>query len=223
MIGIYCIVNCSNGKRYIGQSRNIKKRIQKHFQELRAGNHKNKKLQHAYSLHTDEFVAEILLECSIDDLDSQEVRCIQLFDSVKNGYNLEYGGNRHKQLSSETKEKIAKWNRGRTLPPEVREKISKALTGRKGTPMSNERRIAHSQFMTGKQMRLGKGGQRLSDDTKHKMSMAKVGNTNAKGSIRTPDEIERLRELGRTRRGMKYGHTKEYYLKRGIEVTDKDL
>jgi group I intron endonuclease len=223
MIGIYCIVNCANGKRYIGQSRNIKKRIQKHFQELRAGNHKNKKLQHAYSLHRDEFVAEILLECSMEDLDSQEVRCIQAFDSVKNGYNLEYGGNRHKRLSTETKEKIAQWNRGRTVPHEVREKIRKTLTGRKGIPMSEERRIAHSQFMTGKQMRLGKGGQKLSDITKHKMSVAKVGNSNAKGSTRTLEEIERLREMGRARRGRKYGHTKEYYLKRGIKFPDKDL
>ena len=45
MLGIYCIINNKNGKRYVGQSVDISRRIRQHFSELRKGEHPNEALQ----------------------------------------------------------------------------------------------------------------------------------------------------------------------------------
>ncbi len=225
MIGIYSIVNTYNGKMYIGQSINISNRVSKHFQELRAGNHKNQKLQNSYNhLGHNYFRWEVLLECEKEELDDNEIEMIKKFDSVSNGYNLEYGGNRYKTLSEETKKKIAKWNIGRKLSEETKNKIRNSLLGKPGTPMSEERRLAQSKFMIGKKMRLGKTGAKLSEETKKKMSISKIGNSNAKGSKRTDEEKRKLSELGKKRKGIRLRHTDSYYQKRGMPIPNsKDI
>lgn len=223
MIGIYSINNIQNGKRYIGQSKNIKKRIQKHFQELRAGKHKNSKLQHAFTYYgANSFICEVLVECTVDELDSQEIRCITLFDTVSNGYNLETGGNKHKTLSEETKRKIALWNIGRKHTEETKEKIRKANVGKPGVKWSESKKLEKSISMKGKKIRLGKTGQKLSEETRKKMSIAKIGNTNAKGSKRTPEEIANIIEANKKRVGRKYQHRDSFYISRGLPIPNKD-
>ena len=49
MIGIYKIENKVNGKVYIGQSVNIKKRWKQHKYELNSNNHVNKHLQASWN------------------------------------------------------------------------------------------------------------------------------------------------------------------------------
>lgn len=51
MIGIYKIENTTNGKVYIGESFNIKNRLQQHLDELESNNHYNKKLQHDWNVY----------------------------------------------------------------------------------------------------------------------------------------------------------------------------
>lgn len=45
--GIYCLINLSNNKRYIGSSKNIYSRLLKHRSLLRNNKHENSKLQNS--------------------------------------------------------------------------------------------------------------------------------------------------------------------------------
>lgn len=49
MIGIYCIKNQKNGKRYVGQSGNIMSRWNQHIKDLQNGSHNNRELQYDFN------------------------------------------------------------------------------------------------------------------------------------------------------------------------------
>ncbi len=49
--GVYTITNKVNGKRYIGSSVDIERRVRRHFYELRNGVHGNRKLQNSFNKH----------------------------------------------------------------------------------------------------------------------------------------------------------------------------
>ena len=61
MIGIYTITNSINGKIYVGYSKNIHKRINKHRCILKLNKHENQHLQNAYNKYgKDNFIFEII-------------------------------------------------------------------------------------------------------------------------------------------------------------------
>jgi len=71
--GIYKIRNLVNGKLYIGSSDDIHERWMNHRIMLKNNSHHSKKLQRAYNKYGKEnFLFELLEECSIDDLISRE-------------------------------------------------------------------------------------------------------------------------------------------------------
>lgn len=74
LCGIYRITNKLTGESYVGQSRNLKKRIAEHFRLLRNGEHPNTRLQQAANTHgveTFEGVIEVLCD-DPGDLDALE-------------------------------------------------------------------------------------------------------------------------------------------------------
>ena len=92
MIGIYQFKNIINNKIYIGQSKNIECRYQRHLYDAKNG---ATTLLHAairkYGIEN--FTFTILEECKIEELNIREIFYIKTFNSLMpNGYNVQTGG-----------------------------------------------------------------------------------------------------------------------------------
>ena len=78
--GIYQIRNKINGKRYIGQGAELKRREQKHFSMLKSGNHDNLHLQRAYNKYGKEnFEFKIILYAESDELTRYEQELVDKY------------------------------------------------------------------------------------------------------------------------------------------------
>jgi len=84
--GIY-LLRFANGLVYVGQSRDIYRRFTTHCNKLSKGTHVNTKMLEAYSKYGKPTL-EIVLECSIDALDTAEKEAIEIYDSINNGLNI---------------------------------------------------------------------------------------------------------------------------------------
>lgn len=155
-IGIYKITNTVNGKVYIGQSVDLKKRIRVHKRYLRLGIHDNEHLQNAYNKYGEESLKySVLEECKIEELDNKEIQYIQDYNSTNKhkGYNVFAGGQARHDCPEETRKKIGAKNTGHTrvMPEEEKQrrslnwhKIHRAPTKEsiaKANATKNERRI----------------------------------------------------------------------------------
>lgn len=101
--GIYKIENLINNKKYIGQSVDIEKRLNKHKWELSV-NRDSLHLQASYNKYgKDNFTFEIIEECNEEELDEKERYYIAFYQTLlpQYGYNLESGGRRKGIVSRE--------------------------------------------------------------------------------------------------------------------------
>ena len=92
IVGVYVITNKVNGLKYVGQSKDIKRRFSGH---RNTNNRKDGDKRKETPLYKDmlkfgleNFSFEILEECHIDSLDDREKYYIEKLDSINNGYNL---------------------------------------------------------------------------------------------------------------------------------------
>jgi group I intron endonuclease len=99
MKGIYKITNIYNNKCYIGESMNIERRWKEHKKSLQENKHHSYKLQKDYNQYGENaFIYEIILEAdsrlgsSLQQLTLKvyEDKFITQYDSIDNGYNVEY-------------------------------------------------------------------------------------------------------------------------------------
>lgn len=86
--GIYGIYTPTADKIYVGQSSNIKSRLNSHSSLLQRNKHYNYKLQEAFNLDK-VFEAWIIQKCSIADLNDIEQYWMDQFDVVSSGLNIE--------------------------------------------------------------------------------------------------------------------------------------
>lgn len=93
---IYKIENLVNHKKYIGLTNNIKRRRARHFTELNCQRHDNHFLQKEFNIYGKEnftFDIEFSGELSDFEIGEKEKEYIKKYDSYKNGYNQNEGGN----------------------------------------------------------------------------------------------------------------------------------
>ena len=122
-IGIYRIVNNVNGKCYVGQSSNIEERWKEHLRKLRGNSHHSVHLQRAWNLFGEPaFTFEVYKVCLIENLDSEELKAMEIFNVCENGYNI-------------SRDPVA-FMRGRHHSEDSKRAISQSMTGKKRNPES---------------------------------------------------------------------------------------
>lgn len=132
---IYKITNLINGKVYIGQTIST---IQKRFSKHCGG--ENQLISRAIKKYgVDNFkVEEIDRADTREELDEKEVYWIKHYNSrTPNGYNVEGGGTKNKEISSETRAKLSEANKGEKAPwygkhltEETKRKLSESHKGK---------------------------------------------------------------------------------------------
>lgn len=131
--GIYIIKNNINDKTYIGSSINIKKRINRHFSDLKFNRHKNIIFQRLYNKHTNNIILsyEILEICSSDKLIEREQFYINTYRGVLLNINKIANSRLGLNNSLDHNKKISKSLKGHKISKETKIKISNTLKGRK--------------------------------------------------------------------------------------------
>jgi len=167
--GIYKIIS-PTGKIYIGQSKDINRRIKNYI------NHRCKNQIKLYNsiikYGWDEHVFEIICECDELELNNLESINIKKFNcfNTEHGMNLTSGGD-HSKHSDETKKKISRSNIGKVCSEETKRKISVGNKGKRlGIKSSKETKIKLSVSHKGKGL-----GKKLSDEHKQKISNSHKG------------------------------------------------
>lgn len=176
--GIYSAIHRESGMCYVGSSKDIYARIQRHFGDAQGGSQNC--FHKAIQVHgSNSFDWEILEECKINDLLTRERFYIALLDSASvSGFNTQRfpTANYQEKISEVTRERLRIASTGRVRSYESIEKSRQAMIGRK---FSEETRKKMSAAATKRHR------QKMSQETKNK-----IGDAN-RGRKRT-DETKRL-------------------------------
>lgn len=144
---IYKITNKINGKVYIGQTiKSLKHRISQH---IKCAKRKvDRHLYHSMNKYgIDNFIFEEIDKANnLDELNYLETKYIIEYDSVRNGYNMSYGGDNNIMFTDKTKRKHDNIMKSQ----KVRDKISKSMKEyRQNHPFTEEHRKKLSQSAMG--------------------------------------------------------------------------
>lgn len=193
-VGIYCIENKINNKKYIGQSIHIHRRWSEHKYDLNANMHANDYLQKAWNKYgQDNFEFTIVEFCDVCQLDKREQYYISFYNTIdrNHGYNLIMEDGVNRIIDDSTREKLRQAYKKRKIFPDI---------SGENNPMYGKR---HSEE-TKEKIRQARIGKSPSDDTREKLSQARIGSKNPRC---TPVYCPELNESfwGAVEAELKYG------------------
>lgn len=139
---VYKITNTLNGKVYIGQTVDYRKRKVGHFSYLRRNAHRNRYLQKSFNKYGESsFKMEIIKECAVDELDKLEIYYMRKYNSIDKtlGYNMVIGGNTNKSFPDYIRKKMSRSQKGRIISEEHRKRIGKWHKGKTISPKDIEK------------------------------------------------------------------------------------
>jgi group I intron endonuclease len=118
---IYVIENTVNGKIYVGQTGNWKKRKRDHYRSLKFNKHGNSHLQASWNKYgessfTFKVIADNLPSQYLDDVERGLIATLRTMHK-QYGYNKESGGSLNKKQSQETREKNRQAHLGKRVSP----------------------------------------------------------------------------------------------------------
>lgn len=216
--GIYRITNTSTGQHYIGSSLNIRKRWNRHREQLRQGEHHSLKLQRAWNKYGEQQFEFSVLETVLDKqaLLLAEQWWLDTLQAAASGYNIlsVAGSNLGRPMSEAQKEKIRAIRTGSKASAAARESMSKAGKARMARPeekarISTVHKGRKRSAETCANITAGKLGKVVSDSARANMSAAQkarapaTAETRAKisaantGGKRTPEQRARMAEAQR--------------------------
>lgn len=185
--GIYAIYNLINGKRYIGQTKNLYERQCSHIGKLNRGVHANKHLQRSWNKYGANNFEFVVLECcEFSQLNERELYWIDYYQSNIYGYNIRLDPvtNRGLKWSEEQRAKMnfiinkdGSWYRNHVIPQSTMEKAWQANKNRVWT---DDERKKHSERLT---------GTKVSDTTR--MRIAQAGENNGFAKLEQ-EEVEEI-------------------------------
>jgi group I intron endonuclease len=180
---LYCITNTVNGKFYIGQSIEPRKRWWAHKNEAT----KDKPISiiscAIKKYGTEVFEFEIIAECKTwDDANDMETLLVSQYDcQVPKGYNVAPGGI-NSPKTEEWKRKVSQTLMGHEVTQESREKLSKSHMGK---VLTEEHR---------KNIGIASSLRIHTEETKKKLSEINMGNKNSLGFHHTDEAKKRISE-----------------------------
>ncbi|MEH7381895.1 NUMOD3 domain-containing DNA-binding protein [Bacillus sp. JJ1533] len=200
IIGVYHIQNLENGKLYVGSSVEVEKRFDRHRRELKKGVHHCIPLQRAWNKYGEEaFEFRIDKFCN-NEFEARLIEQDQL-DSLDKLYNTSQivgGGD------------LISYHPNRE---QIVRKIKVSLEKRYNSMTPDERRDVYGSHVN------GMTGRSHSIESRMKMSKASIGNSYAKGAVRTPEHRSKLSEIASQRKGEK----NSFYGREHSEETKKKL